>query len=561
MAGGLETTLRVLGETANEAAVPVLVAALDSRDHRIQEGALRTIVLRRSVVAEMEVLRRWDRLTERWKGIVVQRTGWLAPAIRKAIVGNELALYRNACEAAVATREYELMPQLVAAAADKTHPNGQRAAAAVLELAEHLHDEVHSPRDYRIRRDPQLQRAHVLPSLEQAAEKFSDHCRSELIEAFLLLAQRDNAVLKHALQTPSERCHGPLLGVLSESPRPAVVRLLLSYLDDPHPPLPALNAIAGRTDVSFLRQLFRKIGGEPGPVVRANLKRIETAPCLRGILPLLTALGDSEQAGVVQFAAHSGVPRRQALDIVQHVLVQPTVGGRRAAAAALAHFSEPAADQLALRTLSDTDPQVRAAILLQLRARNLPNATARLLEYLDSPHEVEREAARKGLEEYSFQRYLQAFDGLSEAARRSTGVLVKMVDPQALQQLQAELQAPARSRRKRGVEICVAMEAVEAMQATLVSLLADDDQYFKIEVIRAMEHRDLPAFRAALRDLLLDHHPLVQQAAEKTLAHFTRGKTEPVSGSLTSTTVIVPTRATEASMPDTRMSAPASNIL
>lgn len=544
MSGGLQRTLKVLGETANEAAVPVLLAALDARDRQLQEAALRTLLLRRSLVAELEVLRRWESFSDRWKTFVVQKTGWLAPAIRRTILANDAQLYRSACEAAVAAREYDLMPALVTAAIDRTNPNSQRAAAAVIELAEHLHDEVHSPRDYRIRRDPQLQRAHVLPSLEQAAENFREHGRPELVEAFLLLAQRDNAVLKHVLQSPSEPSHAPLVAVLDQSPRPGIVRLLLSYLDDPHAPLPVLQVIAGRVDISYLRQLFRKIGSEPTPVVRANLKRIESAPCLRGILSVLKALGDAEQAGVVQFAALSGVGRAPAFEIVSYVLAQEPVAGRRAAAAALAQFTGHAADQLALKTLRDPDPQVRAAILAQLRERNLPCATAELLARLDSVHEVEREAACKGLEDFSFSRYLQAFDGLSEAARKSTGELVKTVDRQAMQQLQAELQAPTRSRRLRALEICAAMDAVEPMHATLIGLLADDDQYFKIEVLRVLEGHDLPAIRTALREALVDHRPLVQQAAEKALATLSRGKTVPVNGPLTGT-VALPNRRSE----------------
>jgi HEAT repeat protein len=537
MSGGLQTTMKVLGETANEAAVAVLLAALDSRDHSVQEAALRTLVLRRSLAAEIEVLRRWDQLSDRWKSIVVQKTGWLTPAVRKAVLANDSQLYRNACDAAIATREYHLIPQLVAAARDKKNPFSQRAASAVLELAEHLHDEIHSPRDYRIRRDPRLQRAHVLPSLELAAETFPDHGRTELTEAFLLLAGRDNAVLKHILQSPGERSHAPLIAVLGECSRPAIVRLLLSYLDDPHAPLAALQVIAGRTDISFLRLLFRKIGAEPATVVRANLKRIESAPCLRGILSVLTALGDAEQAGVVQFAALSGISRKQALDIVAFVLGQEPIAGRRAAAVALAQFTGRQADQLALKALSDDDPQVRAAILSQLRPRDLPGATARLLEYLDSPHEVEREAARKGLEEYTFSRYLVAFDGLADEARRSTAKLVKAVDSRAIELLRTELQAPSRSRRKRALEICVAMDAVEELQPVLVGLLSDENQYFKIEVIRTLEGYDLPDIRAGLRQALLDHHPLVQQAAERALMLIAHNKTEPVSSALTSTTV------------------------
>ncbi len=44
---GIQETLRLLTETANEAAVPVLLAALDAYDPAVQEGALTAILGRR----------------------------------------------------------------------------------------------------------------------------------------------------------------------------------------------------------------------------------------------------------------------------------------------------------------------------------------------------------------------------------------------------------------------------------------------------------------------------------------------------------------------------------
>ncbi len=41
MKAGIEKTLNLLKDTANEAAVPVLLSALDSASSEIQEGALR----------------------------------------------------------------------------------------------------------------------------------------------------------------------------------------------------------------------------------------------------------------------------------------------------------------------------------------------------------------------------------------------------------------------------------------------------------------------------------------------------------------------------------------
>ena len=56
---GVEQTLGLLTDTANEAAVPVLVAALDSQDRAVQDGALTAILGRRRGSGSRELVKRW----------------------------------------------------------------------------------------------------------------------------------------------------------------------------------------------------------------------------------------------------------------------------------------------------------------------------------------------------------------------------------------------------------------------------------------------------------------------------------------------------------------------
>ena len=151
-----------------------------------------------------------------------------------------------ACQAAVFTRDYDLMPAFTQAASDRFNPHAGLAAAATLELAELLSDELAGPRDYRIRRDPQLQRNHVLAGLERAVTTLDNHRRGELLEAFVLLADRENAAAETTVAIADRAwtlCR--LAELLEMSSRPAAMRLLLSYLDDPTRPLAALRSSGG----------------------------------------------------------------------------------------------------------------------------------------------------------------------------------------------------------------------------------------------------------------------------------------------------------------------------
>jgi HEAT repeat protein len=518
LSSGLDATFRALASSDNEAAVPVLIAALDLAQHETREAAFVALLARHSEAAELEVLRRWNEMSERWKVLVAERPGWIAGAVARALAGADPSLFQAACDAAVRTREYEMIPVLVGIATAGTHPQAERAAAIGLQLVELLAEEVAAPRDYHHRRDPQLLRQHVLGCLERAAAEFHRHGRRGLVEALLLLSDRENATLKRTLQAPDDRNFAPLADVLATSSRWGVQRLLLTFLDDPHAPLAALNLLARRRDVAFVRHLTRKIGADPSPVVRNNLRRIESIPWMQNNLALLDALHEAEQAGAVQLATLSGTPEQQALEAVAYVVRHGKLAGRRTAAQALARFAGPTADRLAVQSLDDDDPQVRAAAAAQLRQRNVPGAIHRLLPLLDSPHQCEREAVQASLEEFHFERFLARFDELSEEARASAGPLVRRIDPDAISKLRAELEAPARSRRRRALEIVVALKAAADLSETIIALLDDDDQYLRIDAIRALATSDKPAAREAIRQALLDSHPLVQKAAESALA-------------------------------------------
>jgi HEAT repeat protein len=191
----------------------------------------------------------------------------------------------------------------------------------------------------------------------------------------------------------------------------------------------------------------------------------------------------------------------------------------------LAEFRGPEPNELVLRSLGDGDPHVRAACAAQLRERNIPGAINRLLQLLASPHQAEREAAQAGLAEFRFERFAANFDSLSAEARATAGPIVRRVDPQAIDHIRTELDAPSRSRRKRALEMAVALGAAPELQPAIAALVRDEDQYLRIDAIRALVKCDSPAVRQLLRDMLLDPQTLVQQAAEAALAALAGGDT------------------------------------
>ena len=187
----------------------------------------------------------------------------------------------------------------------------------------------------------------------------------------------------------------------------------------------------------------------------------------------------------VQFAVRSGVNRRAVFKLLETVLQRGKPAGRCASAEALSQFNGAEANSLAIRALLDPDPQVQARILPQLRNRGIPGAVSKLIELLDSPHDVVRAAARESLAEFSFERFVASYDLLDEDVRRSTGDMVAKVDPTALAALKQELASPSRSRRLRAISMALTMDMVTRIEHALHDALLDEDHLVRAEAARA----------------------------------------------------------------------------
>jgi HEAT repeat protein len=527
LANGLSITFDVLMNTDNEAAVQVLIPALDSPDPAIQERALIALLKRRTADGGREILDRMSRMKPEWKSIIRQHRGRLTGALRDAILGQEPGLCENACRAAVMFREYDLIPTLLTVLDGAVQPNGDLAAKTAVELVQSLCEELSGGPDPSDRRDPQMIRRYVLGSLESSIHRYGQHKRREVIESFLLLAWRDNAALRQILSNPHHAAYAAMIEVLSKSAQRGIARLLLSFLDDQHAPGAILAAIAGRSDSRFVHYLARKVGREPAQQMAFNLKKLTSIAWLADCRKVMDQIDDAGQHGAIRFAMASGVPRQQVFQLIETVLLYGKPGGRREAARVLAEFQGAAANALAMRVLSDPDPQVQANIIPQLRGRGIPGVLPHLLELVESPYAVVRKAARDSLAEFSFRRFVAAFDMLDEDVRKSTGLLVKRIDPQTVPLLNDELRSPVRTRRMRGLAVATAIEAVESVEEAVIAMLADDDHLVRVEAVRTLGHSFSSASVAALTAALGDSSEAVRQAAQRALEDVLRSHAPP----------------------------------
>jgi len=525
---GFDITVATLAESHNEAAVGVLVPALGSANREIQEGALRALLQRRSIAGHLELVQRWDSMSDRWRSMIVEHAGRISAAVREALISSDHHLFKNGCRVAIAIHEFDLMPALIGVVEEVDNPHAHVAAQTLVELAELLHDELAAPRDYRERRDPQLMRQHVLGSLETSLLRGEQPAHGEIAESFLLLTQSENSTLRRILDDHHHPAHVSMRDTLCSSPRPGVMRIVLKYVEKASPPMAVLQVLALRRDVPFLRRLSKSLGTELSETVRRNLRRIDRLAWFDE-LPLLKALNDHEQSMAMQVAVASGAQRDDVFAVVRFLVREGNAGGRRTAASALREFRGFEANELAMMALNDPDPLVQAAIIPQLRERGIPGAMARIIAMVDSPNEAVRTTAQRSLAEFNFQRYLAAFDTLDDEVRRTTGELVRKVDKQTVPQLVEELQCPSRIRRVRGLQVAPLVSAVEELEEVIVGLLSDEDQFVRAESARALGFSNSAGAQLALQTAQHDRSVGVREAVEQALiAILNRPQSSPV---------------------------------
>lgn len=531
MANGLATTFSVLAKSQNEAAVRLLRNALDATDPAVRTGALRALLSHRSNAADGELIRRWHTFNKHWKSIVGDSGGRLTTAIRDALLSTDDQLRANGCDAVLALREYDLIPTLLTAAEDKSNPLADRSGATLLQLADALAEELSTPRDYHNRRDPRVVRSHVISALERSVERFDQHQSREIVEAFLVLAGHENSVLKHILQHPHDKAYVTLLHLLSHSPRPGVMRLLLDSLDQPRTSSAIYSILAHRNDVTFVRQMLMRFVDEIPRSMKRSLKRVDSFSWLQNDMKLLAELSGEEQQGAIHLTMASGLSRIGVFEVIEFILANGEPEGRRAAARALAEFRGAEANGAVLRAIEDDDPTVRAIAVGQLRERNIRGALTTLFELLDSPDRVVYDASREALSEFTFERFLATFGTLDDAAIEETGQIVKRVDSHAIDRLQNELASPLRARRIRAIQMAVAMQAIPECESNLITLLSDEDQVLRAAAAEVLVHSPSSTTRSALRDAILDRSQIVRDAVERTLQTLAEREFLPPSAS------------------------------
>ncbi|NOY43493.1 MAG: HEAT repeat domain-containing protein [Planctomycetes bacterium] len=518
MAAALEKTYEVLIGSRNESAGPVLMAALESDDSVVFEGALKAIVARRSKAGHLAVLERWHQLSPDQRKLVHEGRGRLSGAIRDSVLSDDTQLFENACELVREFSEFDLVPTLVTLAENQKSNHAQAATELVLQQVDRLSEMVRGPRDYSDRRDPESIRRYVLESLERSVERFRSHKRPELIEAFVVLGGPSCGLLRDILEDTRHACYKTVTNTLETSESAGVIDLLLSFLKTNGTSLNVLNIISRRADKPFVTQLLECTEDDVFSKITKNLGRMRSLAWLTPEESVAARFDEQDQARCVKLAVALGTKQGDLIELLKIFLELGEPASRLAVCEALISIPGDQANRMVLDSIRDNDPLVQASATRQLRDRHVPGAMAILLKQLDSTHGAVQKSAREALSEFSFKNFLISFDSLPEDARQSTGRLVCKVDPETVPGLASEMESKSRKCRMRAIEMIEVMGLISAMSKNLVELLDDEDHLVRVASADALQFSPTAEVQEALQHALTDRSGAVQNAARASLA-------------------------------------------
>ncbi len=238
---GLELTYETLATTRNEAAVDVLIAALDDPNAANRRRALGALLRRTEPRSSQQVLENWDKLNADDLRVLRPKKSWLADTIDQALRGNDEAVL-TAITAAAGLELTTALPQLtLLAESSASRDIQQRASEAVIAIVQPLGRAARADRDQPTVRGP------VLARLADSVRRFAMHRNEQLVDAFLLVSTWGDGELRQMISE-----NGPPMELICKrfqgTALPGVIDLLSGFVRRRNIPQRIGGIIQARTD-------------------------------------------------------------------------------------------------------------------------------------------------------------------------------------------------------------------------------------------------------------------------------------------------------------------------
>ena len=486
---GLKLTYEVLGSTRNEAAVDVLIAALDDTNDASRRYALNALLSRSEPRSPQQVLAHWDKLMPDDLRVLRPKKSWMAATVDKALrsAGEEVMTAIEVAESLFLTDAFPQLILLAESSASRAIKN--RATRAVHAMVGPLGSDARQDRDQPTVRGP------VLARLADSVRRFSMHRNDQLVDAFLLVSTWGDGDFRQMLADG-----GPQIDLiyrrLRESEDPGVIDLLAGFVRRRNIPDRVAEIIQSRDDELFRDALLRKISHEPTATVLRNLRDLGMPKCCRGGEEIMDSIAPDYRAALVQLYVAANQDVLETLHLIAATVERGSPGCETAAAIGFSRCEVPEVDfwMRAAVPVADGDEEVIAS---DENARLLK----RLIDLLDHRDPALVRGVRRVLGPLHATEMLNRFESLRPRSRRRLGRVVMMIDPDAIDRVRDALRHPVLSNRLEAIASADALAVVDLLSDSFEHITREDHQEARIRAAEVMSQAKGEKTLRLLRDM------------------------------------------------------------
>jgi len=525
MSDPLVITFEILANSSNNHAVEVLIPALDLDVPEIREKAIKSLISRKSTRGQVEIIRRFHSLPPDLQASLKADQRGIHTALKQCLLHGDKDLQQCGLEMVRQTKNFDQMSSLLAMLDDDRNQLQDLTAQSISHLVNTLYDQLNS-RDGNSApevalRNPAQIKDKVLSEMGSALSKISGKAyATEVIQNILALGDPESASVKQALWQASPECREVAGSLLMTSQHPGVMQLVIDFMGTKYPHPTVFEAISKREDAEFISHLLRTFPKRLSQTQKKNYRQLEQINWIDANQLNLDLIPPNLQDALVAFTSSIGLAREEKIMVQEWLLCHGGPEGRSAATNVLGLIDEESAQKIVIGGLNSDDPDQQAWATHQLRSRGVPEAFSLLINGLDSSSESVQEASREELQSFNLDQLLETFEQLDAVTALKAGDLLQKIDSDCINKMRRELSSPIRRKRIRATRATLALGFHHQLVPSLLAMLEDSDSMVRRVGIEVLAHVDDQIVPSALKNMLEDSSPRVQDTANKALLEF-----------------------------------------
>ncbi|PHQ36439.1 hypothetical protein [Rhodopirellula bahusiensis] len=525
----LGVTFEILTTHPSPSAGEVLRHGATSNDPSSRQSCLRALARRKDVKSLNWLINRFEKYHDDLLSVLTTSTGQVDAGYLGTAVSKQLA--KGGWNQAIGLRLIDMVDCLNQTSALATlidlaqnHDDSLIRAASgevTLSLASPLSKTIRH-RNNSERMDPEAERFRqsIAERLGASVERYNAHRNNDLLDAFLVISDWNDALLQRLMgdESPTQET---LLRRMRTSEHQSVLQLLAGFIRRRKIPGPVIGLLLRRHDAKFCETLLETIGDAPTPVTTINLREYGLPDCLRGGESFMRSLGSDRDAAMCNAYSIAMPHETESIHMVFAMLERDGLNATHAAELCLKRIEAP---QLAdWVTVLEDSVEHRAALNENTNPSDNVQQDAGLdrpIKLLDklidlSDHESKplAHAAQALLAHLNTAEVLPVFAELSLEVGQQLGRVLMQTDASTLDMIRQGLRHAVMQNRLDAIAFAESLGLIDLMIDPLRQIAQTDHQSAKLRTAQALARGTGSQSEAVLRELCTIQNGSLRDAA------------------------------------------------